>query len=146
MLPNLVMNLGNLLLGSRLPSTNCPNRLISQHNVIPIGDNVFDRLKLSLDYVHSLFGIPLLQGLPKTVNYFQPCSQCVLNFLANNFIIFPMVSPPFRMSNDDPRNINILDLLRRNFPSKSSKRISRTILSSHLNIRLLLSKHQSDQM
>jgi hypothetical protein len=50
------------------------------------------------------------------------------------------------MSEDNPRDVDVFNLFGRDFASESSERVNGTVLSSDLDIRLLFSEHDSDEM
>lgn len=118
-----VVNLVNLFSCGSLSCSDCPNWFISQNNILPICNLVFNSIKLPLNDFNCFVLFSFSKSFTKAENDFQSKFQRILNFFSNNCISFSEVSSSFRVSQNDPLDVNIMKLFRSNFSCVGSETV-----------------------
>ena len=118
-----IMNFIDLFSSSSLSCSNCPNWFISQDNVVPICNLVFNSIELSLNNFNCSVLFSFSKSFTKTENNFQSEVQTILNFFGNDGISFTKVSSSFRVTQNNPFDVNIMKLLRSDLPGISSETV-----------------------
>ena len=140
------MNFVDLLLSCIFASSDGPDRLIGKDNVLPIGNVLLDGVELFFNDFHSLIGFSLLQCFPEAINDFQPNFESIFNFFCQEFIGLLEMLPSFRVPNDDPFKIHVLDVLCCNLPSVGSIAVRGAVLSCNLNMLVLFGEHDGHKV
>jgi hypothetical protein len=119
--PDPAVDLCHLLDGGCLASSDGPDWLVGQNDVLPLGDDSLDGFELLLDHLGSLIAFTLLESLSEAVDYFEASFEGMFQFLGEFLIIFSKVVSSFGMSDDDPRDVDILELFGGDFSGVGSK-------------------------
>lgn len=141
---NPAVDLPDLLCGCCLACADGPDWLVGKDDVLPIVDNVLNCVQLTLNNLDGAIFLPFLEGFSEAEDNLQLILEGVLNLLCNDLVCLSEVRPPFRVSDDHPADIDILDLFGCHLASKGSKRIGRAVLSSNLYLLILFGEHDSN--
>jgi hypothetical protein len=140
------VDLFHLLGCSILTCSNSPNRLVSKYDVFPVGDQRFDGFELFLDNLDGLIILSLRECLSKAVDHLESGLQSDLYFFSQDFIGLAKMGPPFRVTNDDPFDIDIPKLFGSDFSSVCTESESRAVLGGDLYVLVLFGEHDGDKM
>lgn len=133
-----VVDFVNLLGSGCFTSTDGPNGFVSKDDVVPVGDSVLDGVKLTLDDFDGLISFTFGQSFTETENNFQSEFKAIFDFFGNDGIGFTKMCSSLGMSQDDPLNVNILELFRSDFSSESTEGMHGAVLGGHIDVGLFL--------
>jgi len=101
------MDFINLLSCCSFSSSYGPNRFISKNNMIPVCYFILYSIKLSLNDFDYMTLLSFSKSFTKTKNYFHSKFKAIFNFFSYDSICLSEMSSSFRMSYNDPFDINI---------------------------------------
>merc|ERR1719483_64134 len=91
-----------------LPGPNCPDRLVGQDNLAPVGDvGQHGGQLIEADFC-GLSSFPLVQLLANAGYHLQPVLQSESHLLANELVSLPEDIPSLRMPQNDPVDTTVL--------------------------------------
>ncbi len=138
------MDFLHLFCGRSFASSNGPDWLVCQDDIVPVVDFILDCVKLSLDDFNGFVLLSFGQSFSKAEDDFQAQIKTVLDFLRDNIISLTKMSSSFGVSQNNPLDINVKKVFGRNFSGISSIRVHGTVLSGNINILLFLGELDSD--
>ena len=125
--PQVGMYFFDLFYCCNLACPNGPHWLISEYDVVPrflVIEGFDDSAELSLTDLVCLVGFPLLESLPEAGNHTDSTFlQHELDLVSDDLISLTEEGSPFRVAQDDPGNVGILEMLHTHLPRVSSKAI-----------------------
>jgi hypothetical protein len=101
---------------------------------------------LALHHFNSPVSLSFSKSLSKTEDNFQIIFQGKLNLLANNFVCLSKVSSSLGVAQNNPSDVNVLQLFGSDFSSEGSEAAFGAVLSSNFDVLILLGEHDCDEM
>ncbi|KAH3671574.1 hypothetical protein OGAPHI_000277 [Ogataea philodendri] len=137
-LSNVLVDFLCVFCGGSKTGTNSPNRLVSDDDVGPVGDNIGHSLQLSLADLESLSSFLLLQGLTNTQDHLQTGVQSKLGLRSDQFVGLLENGSSLRVSQDNPWNTQVLQRDCGDFTGVSTGGLVKAVLGRNLNGGLLV--------
>lgn len=111
---------------------NLPDRLISNNDLGPVLDLVGNSLKLLRYNLDGLSGLTLLQALTAAQNNTEPTINGSLGLAGDELVVLLENDPSLRVTEDNPSDTSILQLLDGKLACESAIRLVENILGCDL--------------
>lgn len=129
---------------SSLTSSNCPNRLIGNDDAAPVLYRALECFKLSLQDIIGLLSLSLSKGLTDANNRVETNFLSLRDLGSDQFIGLTVVSSSLRVTDNDPVDIEIFQLVSADFTGESTLSASAHVLTGNLDLSVEQSLHGSD--
>lgn len=133
-LPDSIMSVLRLLSARDLSSSNSPNRLIRNHNLAPVLDDLRHSRELPCDNLDRNALLPLLERLSNAENHAEATIKRSLGLGSDKLIRLVQDRPALRVAEDNPVRTGVLDLVGCDLAGEGALALVEDVLGSDANV------------